>query len=72
MIRIRTHVDSESLRLPELRQFIGKDVEIVVIEQPSVGASAGGRRDLTALAAIAGRDLVDPEAYLELRQASMV
>ena len=31
-LRIRTRVDSETLHLPELRALIGKDVEIIVIE----------------------------------------
>jgi hypothetical protein len=72
MIHVRRHIDSDSLRLPELRQFIGKDVEIIVIEQSSAGTSIGGRRDLTALSAIAGRDLIEPDAYVESRRASMV
>ncbi len=29
-VRIRKHIDSESISLPELRQFIGKDVEITI------------------------------------------
>ena len=29
-IRIRKHVDSETLHLPELREVIGRDVEITV------------------------------------------
>ena len=40
-IRIRAHVDSETLHLPELKALIGKDVEIIVIEETTVGANAG-------------------------------
>lgn len=39
-VRIRTHVDSEMVRLPELRPFIGKDVEILVRETPRTSADA--------------------------------
>jgi hypothetical protein len=40
-LRIRTRVDSETLHLPELRALIGKDVEIIVIEDAA--ASGNGR-----------------------------
>ena len=33
-IRIKRHLDSETLRLPELKPLIGKDVEIIVLEEP--------------------------------------
>ncbi len=31
-IRILKHLDSENLQLPDLRPLIGKDVEIIVLE----------------------------------------
>ena len=34
-IRIRKHIDSETLHLPELRPLIGKEVEIVVVIDPA-------------------------------------
>jgi len=33
-IRIRTHVDSENLHIPELRSFVGQDVEITIQSSP--------------------------------------
>ena len=33
VIRIKTHLDSETLTLPELKPLIGHDVEIVVREE---------------------------------------
>ena len=43
-LRIRTRVDSETLHLPELRPLIGKDVEIIVTEDPAAAptVSSGG------------------------------
>ena len=41
VIRVRRRVDSETLQLPELRELIGKDVEILVLEEP---ATPGGIR----------------------------
>jgi hypothetical protein len=44
-IRIETHIDSETLFLPQLKPMVGKDVEIVVREKSipiiSPGRSAG-------------------------------
>ena len=34
-LRIRTHVSSETLHLPDLKQVIGKDVEIIVLVESS-------------------------------------
>ena len=34
-LRIRTHVNSDTLHIPDLKQMIGKDVEIIVlVESP--------------------------------------
>lgn len=40
-IRIRKRIESEDLRLPELRALIGKDVEIIVLDE-----SVSERRDV--------------------------
>jgi hypothetical protein len=32
-IRVKAHIDSETLRLPELKPMIGMDVEIIVLEE---------------------------------------
>jgi len=44
-IRIETHIDSETLCLPQLKSMVGKDVEFVVKEKSipviSPGSSAG-------------------------------
>ena len=72
-IRIHRCVDSETLRLPELKELIGKDVEIVVLEEPtSPPRQSTGKRDYSALAHIAGQGLIDPEVYKELRAASTI
>lgn len=36
-IRIRRHLDSEQLNLPELRPLIGRDVEITVVAEEQLG-----------------------------------
>ena len=72
VIRVRRRVDSETLQLPELRELIGKDVEILVLEEPATPGASAAARDYSALARIAGQDLIDPDAYKELRAASMI
>ena len=73
IIRVRRRVDPDTLQLPELREFIGKNVEILVLEDTSpVAHESTEGRDYSALAQIAGHDLIDPEAYKELRAASMI
>ena len=72
-IRIHRCIDSETLQLPELKELIGKEVEIVVLEEPnSPPRQSAEKRDYSALAQIAGQGLVDPEAYKNLRAASMI
>jgi hypothetical protein len=67
-IHLTRDLESETLQLPELKPLIGRKVEIIV-------------RDLTptrvpmdpwdALSALAGRDLVEPGAYRELRDLDL-
>jgi hypothetical protein len=70
-IRIHKQIDSETLHLPEIRPLIGKTVEIIVLEDSPVLAEkrASGSR-YAAFFALAGTDVVDPNALRELRSAS--
>ena len=72
-IRVHRCVESDTLQLPELREFIGKEVEILVLEETrSPTQQPAGGRDYSALARIAGQDMFVPEAYKELRAASLI
>jgi hypothetical protein len=66
-IKIHTHLDSDTIRLPELRPMVGKDVEIIVIEEASTP-----KRDLSEFFASAGRGLVDADAVRQLREISKI
>ena len=71
--RIYRRVESEILQLPELRQFIGKNVEIVVLEEPSSDSTQPAeKRMFGALHGSRRKNLIDAEAYRELRAASMI
>jgi hypothetical protein len=68
-IHIRKHLDSDTLHLPELKPLIGKTVEITVVEE----SGAASKEDpYAAFFDLAGQDVVDPEAYKQLRAASMI
>jgi len=64
VIQVTQQVDSDTLQLPELRPLIGKRVEITIREMPSEETAKNGWDGLLALS---GKDLIDPEAYKELR-----
>jgi hypothetical protein len=61
-IHITRDLESDTLQLPELTPLIGRKVEIIVRD-----VSAAPANPWDALAALAGRDLVDPGAYRQLR-----
>jgi hypothetical protein len=67
-IHITRDLQSDTLELPELRPLIGHKVEIIVRE---VAAQQVQPDPWEALAALAGRDLVDPGAYRELRDLDL-
>lgn len=75
-IRVRRRLDSRILDLPELEPMVGKIVEIIVLEDQEqdrvAAAAAAPPRDMSALDAIAGRDLIDVEAFERLREISKV
>jgi len=64
-IRIYTRIESETVRLPELKPLVGKDVEIIVLED-----SRRPRGDLSTFFDAASDIPVDPGAIDELREAS--
>jgi hypothetical protein len=66
-IRIRTRLDSDTPHLPELKPLIGKTVEIIVREEASLLPE---KNTYDAFLALAGHDLVDPDAYKCLRSPS--
>ena len=58
-IRVKTHLDSETVHLPQLKPLIGRDVEIIVMEDNSkAGVTESGsksRKTLEQLAAEQGK-----------------
>ena len=63
-VHITKQIDSERLDLPELRPFIGKQVEIVITE----ALPDQERQRWQALAEAGGANLVDPEVARQYRE----
>jgi hypothetical protein len=70
-IRIRKKIESENLHLPELKSLIGKTVEIIVQEE-KMTETGQIQNPYEAFFSLAGQDVVDPEAYKQLRSASQL
>ena len=71
-IRIRKKLDSDTLHLPELQSLVGKTVAIIVLEENGVLDEQRLPNRYDAFFALAGHDIVDPDAYKQLRAASMI
>jgi hypothetical protein len=67
-VRIHTRIDSETLNLPELRPMIGKQVEIIVMEEP---AQTMSEHNLAVLDEIAGKIDLHWDAIEKFRDVSM-
>ena len=68
MVSIHTHLHSETIHLPEAASLVGKDVRIIVVEEPLARAP----RDLSALDRLAGKIDLDYDAIEDLRWRSAV
>jgi hypothetical protein len=68
-VSVLKHLDSDTVHLPEAQGLIGKDVRIILIEEP---VAKVGVTDLSALDQIAGKVDLDYQAIEDLRRISIV
>ena len=66
-ITIHTHLESDTVHLPELRPMVGKDVEIIVIEKAPLPPG-----DLREFFEAAKDPPVDLDAVAALREISKI
>lgn len=64
-IIVTRHIDSSHLELPELLAFVGKDVEIRIVER--LPLPEGTPERLRPLWELAGRNVIDEDAIREFR-----
>ena len=67
-VRIHAHLDSDTLHLPELGALVGKDVEIIVIEEKSEEPCCGKE----SFFELAGNIDLNEEAITRLREDSTI
>jgi hypothetical protein len=65
-VSIHTHLNSETIHLPEAAGLVGTNVRIIVVEEP-IGRP---QRDLSALNRLAGKIDLDYQAIDDLRLRS--
>ncbi len=63
-IRKRIIIDSDTIKIPELKQFIGKTMEIILLEDTE--------EKNKAFIDLAGKILLDDEAVNNLRENSKI
>ena len=66
-ISIHTHLTSDTIHLPEAAGLVGKDVRIIVVEEPKNTVP----RDMSAWDCLAGKIDLDYDAIEELRRRSV-
>jgi hypothetical protein len=66
-VSIHTHLHSDTIHLPEAAALVGKDVRIIVVEEPLNRP----RHDLSALDRLAGKIDLDFDAIEDLRRRSI-
>jgi hypothetical protein len=64
-IRIRKQVDSEVLHLPELKEMLGKTVEIIIVEE--TGTSNERPQEIACFSALMPKETFDPQALEGMR-----
>jgi len=62
-------IDSENIHVPELRNFIGKKVEIIIIEEP-ISFNEKEDRKMENFFSAAGKIEIDENAVRQLREES--
>ena len=67
-VSVHRHLESATLELPEAAGLIGKDVRVIIVEEPSVAQPL----DLSALDRLAGKIDFGFDAIDDLRQRSQV
>ncbi len=66
-IRIRKTIQSETLHIPELKEMIGRTVEIIVLEEPLPPGAIQGKGDWDAVL-VAAQQLQDYDYQAQVDQ----
>jgi hypothetical protein len=69
-IRIFVEVNSEDISIPELKQFMGKKVEMIILEASSDKSNEKKDQKMKHFFDTAGKIKIDREEIVKLREAS--
>jgi len=68
--KVRIKVDSEDVHIPELRKFIGKTVEMIITEAPSISSDKEKSGKMKRFFEAAGKIEIDEETIRQWREVS--
>ncbi len=69
-IRLFVDVYSEDIHLPELKQFMGKRIEMIILEVTAVKPDKDKSKDMRKFFDAAGKIKIDKESIKQLREIS--
>ena len=69
-IRLLMEVNSENIHIPELRKFMGKRVEMIIVETPLTLLSEKKNGKMARFLEAAGRIEIDEQAVRQFREVS--
>ena len=65
-IRLFVDVDSEDIHLPELKQFMGKRVEMIILESPTIQDNKEKKQNMKKFFDATGKIEIDKESIQKL------
>jgi len=69
-IKIKKRITSDTIHIPELQKFIGKNVEIILLELP--GKKIGKPKTMIKFISASGKIDIDEKAVADLRNKSIL
>ena len=69
-IKLFVDVDSEDIHIPELKQFMGKRIEMIILEVTTVKPDEDKSKDMKKFFDAAGKIKIDKESINQLREIS--
>ncbi|MBA4369072.1 MAG: hypothetical protein C0403_15695 [Desulfobacterium sp.] len=69
-IKIKKRITSDTIHIPELQKFMGKNVEIILLELP--GKKIGKPKTMTKFISASGKIDIDEKAVADLRNKSIL
>jgi len=69
-VKLFIDVDSEDIHIPELKKFMGKRIEMIILEVPTIQPDEEKKQDMKKFFDAAGKIKIDKESVRKLREIS--